>query len=219
MSPLKKYLTDYPWSLRLEEANWERDGEQLLRIEAQCFDEQMRSQAYNLEELIKDETVMAMVLIKNDEVIGYIAGADLESEASSFDPHSDPRTGWGDFDTLYLDNVSILPEHRAFDAFQFMATEFIRYGKTLGYRQATMHARRANGLSTYCIRRLKFKRLKTIQNWYDCGEDFDYLLLPPELEEDYQTIPFWHPLLTLFRNKLQGTFVEYWFRPKKKPRR
>lgn len=214
MSLLRTYLSEIPWSLRLEVADWQEHGERLTHIEEACFDEQMRSQAYDLEGLIKDESVLAMVLYKENTLIGYIAGAALECESSSFDPDSDPKEGWGEFDTIYIDNVSILPEHRDLEAFKFMVPEYIRFGMNAGYRRATMHARKSNGLSAYCVRKLKFKRLKTIKNWYDCGEDFDYLLLPKELVDTYDKLPAWHGLITAFRSKFQGSFLEKYFRGK-----
>ena len=214
MSLLKTYLTEYPWSLRLETADWHEHGERLAFIEKSCFDEQMRSQAYDLKGLIDDDAVLAMVLFKKEKLVGYIAGAALESESSSFDPASDPKEGWGEFDTIYVDNVSILSEFRDPDTFKFMVSEYIRFGKKMGYRRATMHARKSNGLSAYCIRKLKFKRLKTFKNWYNCGEDFDYLVLSKELGETYATLPAWHGLIIAFRSRFHGSMLEKYCRGK-----
>ena len=212
MSLLKTYLTEYPWSLRLEVADWQTHGERLAFIEESCFDEQMRSQAYDLKGLIDDDAVLAMALFKGEELIGYIAGAALESDSSSFDPASDPKEGWGEFDTIYIDNVSILPEFRSPDAFKFMVSEYIRFGKKTGYLRATMHARKSNGLSAYCIRKLKFKRIKTFKNWYNCGEDFDYLVLSKELGETYASLPAWHSLIVAFRSMFHDGMLERYFR-------
>ncbi len=212
MSALKKHLSSYPWSLRLEAADWAVHGPALKLIESTCFEDQMRSQAYDLEGLISDPAVMAMALFSGTEMIGYIAGAGLECESSSFNPDTDPKDGWGDFDTFYVDNVSILPEHRAPEHFAFMVTEFIRIGSYLGYTRTTTHARKSNGLSAYCVRKLKFKRLKTIKNWYDCGEDFDYLALTKDRAVISGKSQLWHNTVDWIRHTFQGTFIERLYR-------
>lgn len=214
MSQLKTYLSSYPWSLRLELADWSIHGNSLKAIEANCFDEQMRSQAYDLEGLISDPAVTAMVLYKADTIIGYIAGAGLECESASFNPATDPKVGWGEFDTFYVDNVSILPEHRAPEHFAYMVMEYIRYCSLLGYTRTTTHARRSNGLSAYCIRKLKFKRLKTIKNWYDCGEDFDYLILTKDRANISEKSQLWHNTVDWVRKQFQNTWLERHFRAK-----
>lgn len=214
MSLLKTYLTEYPWSLRLEIADWKKHGERLAFIEKSCFEEQMRSQAYDLKGLIEDESSLAMVLYDGEEMAGYIAGVPLESSSSSFDQASDPKEGWGELDTMYIDNVSILPAHRNQNNLRFLLAEFIRHSKDAGYLRATTHARKSNGLSAYCIRKFKFKRLKTINNWYDCGEDFDYIVIPKEELAKHETLPSWHKLMESFRTKFSDSMIERYFRKK-----
>jgi len=206
------YLTKHPWSLRLEFANWKKHGKQLLVIEKRCFDEQMRSHDDDLQGLIKDKSTLAMVLFDGRTMVGYIAGVPLESDSSSFDSSTDPSDGWGEFDTLYIDNVSILPEHRNQDNFKFMLAEYLRYSIAAGYRRATAHARISNGLSAYCVRKLKFNRLRTICNWYECGEDFDYIAITAEELDNEHPLSVWQKLVKPLRRLLAGSAVERYFR-------
>ncbi len=208
MSLFKTYLADTPWSLRLVPADWDAHGEQLQMIEEVCFREQMRSKVEDLKGLIEDEEALAMALFDGEKMTGYVAGVPLESSSSSFDQKSDPKEGWGEFDTMYIDNVSILPEHRNQHNLKFLLTEFIRHSRAAGYLRATTHARKSNGLSAYCIRKFKFKRLKTIRNWYDCGEDFDYIVMPKVELAKHAPLPSWHPLMEAFRAKFAGGMVE-----------
>lgn len=213
MSQLNTHLTRYPWSLRLEPADWSLHGEAVKKIEHACFDEKMRSQAYDLEGLLNDPSVTAMVFFQGNTLIGYIAGAGLECESASFDPETDPKIGWGEFDTFYVDNVSILPGHRAPENFAYMVLEFIRLMSYEGYKRTTTHARKSNGLSAYCMRKLKFKRLKTIKNWYDCGEDFDYLILTRDKANISEKSKRWHGAVDWLRFTFQNTWLEKRFRP------
>lgn len=213
MPLLKTYLISSPWALRLEPADWQRHGKVLKDIEKACFDEQMQSSDYHLEELINDPEVLAMVLYSGNKPIGYISGAPLESESSSFDPETDPQEGWGEYDTFYADNISIIPEHRCADNLKFLLSEYFRLIKQKGYSRITAHLRKSNGLSLYAIRILKCKRLKTIRNWYDSGEDFDYVVMPKEQVASYEKIPAWHDAMIAFRQRFYGSWLESLFRP------
>jgi len=77
---------------------------------------------------------------------------------------------------LYVESIATDPAARNIEGFIEMLHALKEEAKQKGYKKISAHVRVTNGLSEIMQRR-GAKKLRTIENWHDFGEPFDYLEL------------------------------------------
>ncbi|MDO6460964.1 GNAT family N-acetyltransferase [Granulosicoccaceae sp. 1_MG-2023] len=174
---LRAYLREHPWALRFVRVRWFRHKHVLRAIEHRCFAPAMRSDDTKLWRIANNPGIWTYLIYDGPKPVGYICGMPLEHPNCPYDPVLDPPQGWQQHNTLYIDNIAIVPEYRGTQALNFMFDAYTCFVNRKGYSRCTAHARRANGLSLYLQRRMGFECLAHCRNWCETGEDFDYLRL------------------------------------------
>ncbi len=131
-----------------------------------------------LEELrgsLMSEGVQVILNNSNAEIVGYITSL----------PHNEALKVLKELDAqieeekngLYIESIGILPEHRSLSNILSIWKSFKENAKGKNFQKVTAHVRSSQGLSEIFQKRLNAKLVRTIDNWADFGESFDYLEL------------------------------------------
>ena len=165
----------------------------IFDIETACFPPEMMeaseegiSPRDELREVL--ETKGVHVLIEDAEgPFGHISAVDHDTQVDfmkEYDPEYKPQK-----DTLYINSLDIMQGRNQQEglerpkALEMLWEEFKKEAIADGYKTATMYAR--PGESRVAQRKLGAKYFRTMPNWLDMGEDFDYLeiSLVPQVSE------------------------------------
>lgn len=206
----RKHLLDYPWTWHIKKACWARHADLLLEIERDCFDVEMQASSDKLKSIVEGKGCLVVLLYIDKQAIGYMSGMPLESRCSSFDPETDPVLGWGEHNTFYVDNICIKEKYRSSIILKYLITEYAYRATKQGFQYATAHVRCSNGLAVFLRRGCGFTTLKTIDNWFECNETFDYM---------HNTLSFfkshelrWHRTIAVFKRLLKNSIFERWIK-------
>lgn len=149
--------------------------EDILKIETASFPEEMQSDLEDLKETIQNKDgVQLIARDKKGNIVSYLSSKPLVAaykELSDYDNGLKPEK-----DVLYVESIATDPAARNIEGFIEMLHALKEEAKQKGYKKISAHVRVTNGLSEIMQRR-GAKKLRTIENWHDFGEPFDYLEL------------------------------------------
>jgi hypothetical protein len=151
---------------------------EIYQLERACFPEEMMETEEELGDVLKTEGVH--ILIKDKEgIFGHISAVDHNIECDfmkDYDPDYVPLEN-----ALYVETLDILQGRNNLQglgrpkALEMLWVKFVEEAVASGYKKATMYARKSNGESKIVQKKLGGKFFRTMKNWLDMGEDFDYL--------------------------------------------
>jgi hypothetical protein len=153
--------------------------EKILEVEKASFPEKMQSDLEDLKETLENKKGIQIV-VKNEkgEIISYLSSKPLKDafkELKYYDPELKPEKY-----VIYVESIATKPKERNFELFFELLKTFKEEAKKRGYKKIACHARISNNLSSFLQKR-GAKKLRTIENWHNFGEPFDYLEI--EIEE------------------------------------
>jgi ribosomal protein S18 acetylase RimI-like enzyme len=147
--------------------------EQILEVEKASFPEQMQSDLEDLKETLENKKgVQIVVRNEKGEIISYLTSKPLKDayeELKYYDPELKPEEG-----VIYVESIATKPTERSVQLFFELLKTFKEEARKKGYKKIACHARISNNLSSFLQRR-GAKKLRTIENWHNFGEPFDYL--------------------------------------------
>jgi hypothetical protein len=117
--------------------------------------------------------VLLLVRSKDQKIVGYISALPMDRSYTiqhALDPLavSDPKK-------LFIESFIIAREFRNIALFLKSTRLFLQRAKELGYSHIAMHARISNGLSNIMQRKFNGVIYRTLDNFVDTGESFDYI--------------------------------------------
>ena len=205
MSTYKKNLYRFPLSLSAQLIEEKEQIDILVDLENRCFPEQMQAQRDDLNSLIEDEYATGLILYHDAQPIGYISGSHISELNSEDILAEDPFIRESQDLIFYVDSVAILGEERSAIAFDFLVHEMFALLKSSGYRYLAAHLRKRNGLSRLMKNRFSARAIKSYENWNECDEPFDYVLIDLSLSP---TLPaaadYFVSFLRFIRQKTKG---------------
>jgi ribosomal protein S18 acetylase RimI-like enzyme len=146
---------------------------QILAVERASFPEEMQSDLKDLEETLKNKKGIQIIAKNNKgEIVAYLSSKPLKNayeELKDYDPELKSEK-----DVLYIESIAIKPEFRNTNIFFRIIKNIEEEAKNRGYKKISAHARVKNNLSDF-LQKKGAKKLRTIDNWHNFGEPFDYL--------------------------------------------
>ena len=151
----------------------------ILEVQNNCltenFNDDIRLDKEDIEELIKDGDCFVVVLKENEKIIGFILGephGKALKELSKFDPE---MKNDGE-QKIYVIAISVLPEYKGGKLSLMLMRKIIIEAKAKNFSNFSMHIRKDTGFSGMVQKVFeKSQLLRTINNWMGTGEKFDYL--------------------------------------------
>jgi len=146
---------------------------QISEVEQASFPEEMRSDLEDLRETLENEKGIQLITKNQEnEIVSYLSSKPLENayeELKDYDPDLELEK-----DVLYVESIATKPENRDIRVFLRTLNTIKEKAKEKGYRKIATHARSRNNLSGLLQKR-GAKKLRTIEDWHNFGERFDYL--------------------------------------------
>ncbi len=133
----------------------------------------MQSDLEDLRETLENKK--GIQVISRDEknkIVSYLSSKPLEDahrELKNYDLKLKPEK-----DVLYIESIATIPEARDIKIFLRTINVIKNEAKKRGFKKITAHVRIENGLSDL-LQKMGARKLRTIENWHDFGEPFDYL--------------------------------------------
>jgi hypothetical protein len=153
----------------------------LIALQQSAFPPQMQfkdPKRYYDEALIDNRNINVVIRSPQGALLGYLLALPQTlacEELRQWDPQmrEDP-TG------MYLDIVQTYPESRQYSGFMRLLSGVCRESRRRGYERFSLHVRTSFGLHN-TIRKLfpDSRSLRRIENWYACGETFEYIEASP----------------------------------------
>ncbi|MGB9847738.1 MAG: HEAT repeat domain-containing protein [Minisyncoccia bacterium] len=145
----------------------------ILAVEEASFPSEMQSGLEDLKETLANKKGI-QIITKNEknEIISYLSSKPLEDayqELKEYDPELKPEK-----DVLYVESIATKPEARDARVFLRTLNTIKEKAKERGFKKIAAHVRVQNHLSDFLQKR-GAQKLRTIDNWHDFGEPFDYL--------------------------------------------
>lgn len=151
----------------------EKTLEEILKVEQASFPEEMQEDIEGIKEVLNNEQGI-QIIAKNEkqEIVSYFSSSPLEDvykELKDYDSELKLEK-----DVLYVSSIGTMPEFR--DMRILLKTFRIaqEQAKEKGFKKIAAHVRVKNGFSDL-LQKKGAKKLRTIENWYNFGEPFDYL--------------------------------------------
>ena len=146
---------------------------EILSVEQASFPEEMQSDLEDLREALENPKGIQLIAQNTKgEIVSYLSSQPLEdvyAELKDYDPalQADPHT-------LYVESIATKPESRDIGIFLRTLNRLKDEAKAKGYSKIAAHVRVSNHLSDVLQKR-GARKLRTIENWHDFGEPFDYV--------------------------------------------
>lgn len=150
----------------------EEDVDGILAIDKKIFptmpvaDEEIRG-------TLESDGVQVVLKDEESNLVGYVISLP-HNEAYEFLNDIDPELASVE-GGLYIESIGILPEHRSIKNLAALWDAFTSRAREKGYTKVTAHVRVSEGLSEVFQKRLKAVKHRTMENWADFNEPFDYL--------------------------------------------
>jgi len=152
----------------------EETSKGILTVEQASFPEEMQSDLEDLKETLENKKGVQIIAKKEKgEIISYLSSKPLKDafeELKYYDPDLKPEKS-----VLYIESIATKPEFRNIKVFLEMLNVIAEEAKKKGYKKIAAHTRVENNLSTLLQKKWGAKKLRTIENWHNFGEPFDYL--------------------------------------------
>lgn len=144
----------------------------ICKLEKKAFPDYMQTDEDGIRELLEVEGNIHFLVkdIKSQEYVAYLSAIPAVEEAESF-LEWDPTFKAGKKD-YYLESVSAVESARQQRIFSFLWEKLLSEMREREVPKISMHARK--GLSEILQKKYNLKPLRTIENWQDWGEPFDY---------------------------------------------
>lgn len=163
--------TDATSALVLNNISEEQLGD-ILSIDKEIFPT-MPVAEEEIRETLESGGVQVVLKGADAKTVGYIISLP-HAEAYEFLSDIDPELVAVD-GGLYVESIGILPEHRSLKNFNQLWTTFAAEAKRKGFKKITAHARISEGLSDVLQKRFGAQKHRTLDNWADFEEPFDYI--------------------------------------------
>ncbi|MBD3282621.1 MAG: hypothetical protein GF387_03400 [Candidatus Portnoybacteria bacterium] len=165
----RRYITESIKEINKDTLN------QILEVEKASFPEQMQSDIEDLRETLENERGIQLITKnKEDKIVSYLSSEPIEDayeELKDYDPELKPEK-----DSLYVESIATRPENRDIKILLKNLNTIKKEAREKGYRKITAHVRVNNNLSNV-LQKKGFKKLRTMKNWHNFNEPFDYLEL------------------------------------------
>ncbi len=145
---------------------------EFLDIDKQIFPD-MEIEEDELRETFESGGIQVALRDPQNKLIGYLLSVPYEEAInflSSDDTDLTPKEK-----TLYIETIGILKEHRSVKNVLAIWNALKEKAIQDGYKTINGHFRVSEGLSQVVQKRLKGKYFRTMENWSDFGEPFDYI--------------------------------------------
>jgi len=123
---------------------------------------------------LESSGVQVILRGEDGKIAGYIISRphnEVYDELKKLDPELEVVEGG-----LYAESMGIVPKARgALSNLRAMGDTFVAEAKRKGFVKITGHFRVSEGLSGVLQNRANAQKLRTIENWLQSGEPFDYL--------------------------------------------
>ncbi len=145
----------------------------ILNVEEKSFPEQMQSDEDDLKESLKNKRgIQIIAKDEKGEIVSYLSSLPLKDTFKNLKNYDTELKS--EKDVLYIESVATIPENRDIKIF-LKGFELIKQeAQKRGFKKISAHVRVSNGLSGV-LQKMGAKKLRTIENWYDFNEPFDYL--------------------------------------------
>jgi hypothetical protein len=168
--------------------------EKIFELEKACFPPEMLEPSE--EDITPEDELKAVletqgvhVLIEDKTgIFGHISAVDHNTECDflkDYDPDYKPKDK-----ALYVNCLDVMQGRNNLQglgrpkALEMLWAEFVKEAVASDYKTVTMYARKSNSESDIIQKKLGGKFFRTMKNWLDMGEDFDYLEVDlPEKEQ------------------------------------
>jgi len=150
----------------------EEDVQGIIAIDREIFPT-MPVEEEEIRETLLSKGVQVVLKTRNGNLAGYIISL----------PHDEALEMLADIDTelvevengLYIESIGILPECRSTKNLSELWGAFSTRAREKGFKTITAHVRVSEGLSSVFQKRMGAVKHRTIENWADFDEPFDYL--------------------------------------------
>ncbi len=126
-----------------------------------------------IRETLSSEGVQILLRGESGDAIGYVISLP-HNQAYEFLSELDPEL-IEEAEGLYIESIGILPEHRSLPNLRKLWVTLTDQASVKGYKKITAHVRASEGLSGVFQKRKGAIKGRTIENWADFGEPFEYL--------------------------------------------
>lgn len=145
----------------------------ISRVGELSFPPEMQSNLEDLRETLEDkEGIQIITREEGGEIISYLSSKPLEKayeQLRDYDPELKPEEG-----VLYVESIATIPESRDVGIFLKTLNTLKERARERGYKKITAHVRVQNNLSSL-LQKKGARKIRTIENWHNFGEPFDYL--------------------------------------------
>jgi hypothetical protein len=148
--------------------------EEIHKFRAECFPENMQMEPEDLKETLQIENgIHILMRDPSGKLVGGLFALNLADEYEELKEY-DKDLQYED-SSLYVESASILSENRNAGLYRKSHDMLFQKAYEKGFKKVCMHARISNNVSDrlQSMYGAEFKR--KIKNWFDFGEDFDYL--------------------------------------------
>jgi hypothetical protein len=121
------------------------------------------------------KSALSVLRMPDGSIAGYMVADPLEEAFEDLKEHDPDMKMLSN--AAYIESMAILPGYRSFRNMRTLYDCFLQSAKNKGYKTLTMHARTTTGLSDFLQKRAGAKLKRRLENWYDFGEAFDYLVI------------------------------------------
>ena len=128
------------------------------------------------ESILSNPRGIHLVVRNGKAIIGYMTALP-EDESYSLSKGGDPLV-IPTSENMYIEAMVIDPAYRGLKPFFMLTKQMIASAKEGGYVNISTHARTTNGFSEIIQKKFGGVFQRAVDNYFDTGETFDYLLIP-----------------------------------------
>lgn len=151
--------------LTVDKSNWDQLRAALLKIE-EIFPNTLRDTEESLAAIMGYDRSIFLAVKVSDSVVGYIAGASLESFGQIPGVRQDPH--FGVKDTIYLHSHGVIEKFQKQGIGKYLMRCFTLRAKALNFVYMSAHVRK--GFAT----KWRGTSLREFPNWFGTGKTFEY---------------------------------------------
>jgi hypothetical protein len=146
----------------------------LIELDKKCFPGNLFMSKEDLEHIFSDPKLILHKVESEGRLLGYTYGVPLTSvfkELSEADPDlvDDPEC-------LYVYSTATDPDERSLKMFFELIKGIEESAILKGYSSISRHSRTTEGYSSVLKKKFKYNFVRTLDDWMESGESFDYLV-------------------------------------------
>jgi len=148
--------------------------DKLIELDKKCFSGNLFMSKEDLEHIFSDPKLILHKVEDEGRLLGYTYGVPLTSvfkELSEADPDltDDPEC-------LYVYSTATDPDERSLKMFFELIKGIEESATANGYARISRHSRVTEGYSSVLQKKFKYNFIRTLDDWMESGESFDYLI-------------------------------------------